>query len=171
MIGGFDSHNPVDSQHEGQIVGGQADGLQNDGDGDDASGWDARCTYARGCGGHPRNDVETITTTGRTCVQKLWPLAEPTGWWRSVRRSAQCCWAARWRRQRCTGKWPRRPCSPWPRWGGWSGWCVCPRHCSPRRTWSSREALPSWWEEHRQSFTFVLRSGVNRKCKVQMLME
>lgn len=71
LIGGFHSHNPVDSQHEGEVVGGQADGLQDDGDGDDASSWDARCAHARGCGRHPGNSVEPITTTGRSCAQEI----------------------------------------------------------------------------------------------------
>lgn len=65
MFDGFYSHDPVDGQHEGQIVGGQADGLQDDGDGDDASRWDARRAHARGRGRHPGNDVEIVTTTGR----------------------------------------------------------------------------------------------------------
>lgn len=52
------SHNPVDSQHEREVIGGQPDGLQNDGDGDDPSGWDARCSYAGCSGRHPAEEAE-----------------------------------------------------------------------------------------------------------------
>lgn len=65
------SHDPVHSQHEGQVAGGQADGLQDDGDGDDASGRDARRAHARGCGRHPGNGAETVSATEGSCVREM----------------------------------------------------------------------------------------------------
>lgn len=46
-------HNPVHSQHEWQVMGGQTDGLQNDSDGDDPTRWNTCCSHAGSGGCHP----------------------------------------------------------------------------------------------------------------------
>lgn len=64
----------------------------------------------------PTLEAVAVTLETATACQTQPPIVillsvtELTGWWRSVRRLALCCWAERWRRQQCTGRWPLRPC-------------------------------------------------------------
>ena len=56
----FYLHNPVHRQHEGQVVGWEADGFQDDRYGDDAPGWDAGCTHTGSGGGHSVKEESTM---------------------------------------------------------------------------------------------------------------